>query len=146
MSRGRKRKKSWRHKLGINQSNIKVEPKYGDNEFIFCNYRPCEAKKRETKLNEFICIECNNLNLVDELSYKETEIFTTKDLPCKCCGKVTTQICIKDKLVTKLHLEMATEKTENEKIAQQAIFKQTREISKQKTKGSRKNRTAKSKQ
>lgn len=70
-----------------------------------------------TVLTQFICLECHNVNMAEELVTKETKLYSDKNIPCSCCKKVTTQICVKDKEIKKAQIEMTAVKTPEEERA-----------------------------
>ncbi len=126
------RKKSNNHK--VNDTNIEVkkvekQPSHREYEFIQKAYIKTKTKS-STVLNQFVCLECNNINLVEELLNRETKLYADKEIPCRCCKKETTQICIRDKTITKAQLDMTTSRTPEEERAYRAISPQTKEISK----------------
>lgn len=90
-----------------------------------CSYIQMAYKQNKTKeptvLNQFICLECYNVNLVEELNSRETKLYSDKDIPCSSCKKITTQTCVKDKKIKKAQLEMTAEKTEEESRAYQIM-------------------------
>ncbi len=78
-------------------------------------------KNEATVLNQFICLECYNVNLAEELKSRETKLYSDKDIPCSCCKKKTTQICVKDKELKKAQIEMTSDKTPEEARAYQIM-------------------------
>jgi len=81
-------------------------------------------------LNQFVCLACHSINLVEESIQNETELYGDKDTYCRVCQNVTPQICIKDKTLTKTRLEMTTQRTPYEERAYQALINKTNEINK----------------
>ncbi|MCI8347033.1 MAG: hypothetical protein HFJ12_03680 [Bacilli bacterium] len=68
----------------------------------------------ETHLNQFICGECFNTNLIIEDIAEEKLIGSETIPPCNHCSNNTMQICVRDKEITKSFLEMSTKKTQKE--------------------------------
>ncbi len=64
--------------------------------------------------NQFICVECYRTNAIIENKSKVTPLYKEKNIYCNTCSKKTTQICIKDKIITKANLELTSNKTEEQ--------------------------------
>ena len=67
-----------------------------------------------TEFNQFICVECYRTNAIIENKSKVTPLYKEKNIYCNTCSKKTTQICIKDKIITKANLELTSNKTEEQ--------------------------------
>ncbi len=81
-------------------------------------------KLRKSTLNQYICLACNNINLVEESNEKSNILYSEHNVECRVCKKVTPQIFIKDKLTAKVNLELANKRTKEEEKAYRAIKKQ----------------------
>lgn len=108
-------------KLETPQSKSPIKKIYfGNFKYII----PAEnLKLRKSILNQYICLACNNINLVEESNEKSNILYSEHNVECRVCKKVTPQIFIKDKLTAKVNLELANKRTKEEEKAYQAIKK-----------------------
>lgn len=108
-------------KLETPQSKSPIKKLYFDNfEYII----PAKnLKLRKSTLNQYICLACNNINLVEESNEKSNILYSEHNVECRVCKKVTPQIFIKDKLTAKVNLELANTRTPEEENAYRAIKK-----------------------
>ena len=108
-------------KLETPQSKSPIKKLYFDNfEYII----PAKnLKLRKSTLNQYICLACNNINLVEESNEKSNISYSEHNVECRVCKKVTPQIFIKDKLTAKVNLELANTRTPEEENAYRAIKK-----------------------
>lgn len=118
---GSKRRRKRGKKLPQSIDNKNTESQQtGEYSYIQKSYKK-NNRNEPTVLNQFICLECYNVNLVEELNSRETKLFSDKDVTCSCCKKKTTQICVKDKELKKAQIEMTSYKTEEEARAYQIM-------------------------
>lgn len=115
----RRRKRGKKLPQSIDNKNTELQQ---TREYSYIQMAYKQNKRKEpTVLNQFICLECYNVNLVEELKSRETKLFRDKDVTCSCCKKKTTQICVKDKELKKAEIEMTSYKTEEESRAYQIM-------------------------
>lgn len=94
------------------------QPKTQEYKYIIPN-----EKNETSTLTQFVCLECYSINLLEESIFQSTALYEDKNLACRVCKKITPQMCIKDKMLTKAHLEMTVVKTPEEQRAHQILNK-----------------------
>lgn len=77
-------------------------------------------------LTQFICSECYNTDISFEITDRATPLYKEKRRNCPNCKEKTIQICLKDKQLSKIQLEINQSRNESEEKAYQLIKKSFR--------------------
>ncbi len=72
-------------------------------------------------LNQYICLACYSINLVEESTLQETEQYSERHVECRKCKEITPQICLKNEATAKLDLKLSNLRTPLEENAYQAL-------------------------